>query len=382
MNPSSSRAKIIFANIALLCASICISMLAAEGLARMVLDPVDYLNPTLELDEFLNHRIRGYTGGHDEWGFRNVQRPKTAEIVCIGDSLTYGVAALASESWPADLGKLRNETVYNMSLGGYGPIQYLHLMRTLAIKLQPKIVIVGFYFGNDLLDVYNVARFNSKWSDYAHFGDEKVEGPAFIFPRQPGKFLGGLRDWLSKNSLLYVVITKLPAFEFIRERELSQRISGAERGSLIHFRDDKHNMIFNLDPEARFLDLSDPRIQAALIVTKRVLLDMRDFSEKAPVRLIVLLLPTKERVYRNVLKQSGFIDSNPALRQAIDQEDVARTRIIGTLNELNIETLDLLPELETGVKDRDLFPLTDPHPNKEGYSLIARTVNRYLNASR
>ena len=190
MNSNLSPIKRIFANVALLGASICISILAAEGLARIVLDPVDYLNPTLETDEFLNHRIRGYTGGHDEWGFRNPQRPKSADIVCIGDSLTYGVSALAREFWPADLGRLRKETVYNMALGGYGPIQYLHLMRTMAVKLHPKVVIVGFYFGNDLLDVYNVARFNSKWSEYAHLGDAKVQGPAFIFPRQPGKFLG------------------------------------------------------------------------------------------------------------------------------------------------------------------------------------------------
>jgi hypothetical protein len=351
-------------------------------MARMVLDPVDYLNPTLESDEFLNHRIRGYTGGHDEWGFRNPRRPQTADIVCIGDSLTYGVAALASESWPADLGRLRNETVYNMALGGYGPIQYLHLMRTLAPKLHPKIIIVGFYFGNDLLDVYNVARFNSKWSQYAHLADAKVQGPAFVFPRQPGKFLGNLRDWLSRHSVLYVVVTKLPAFEFVRERETAQRLSGAGDGNLIHFRDNSHNVIFNLGPEARFLDLGDPRIESAVVITKRVLSDMRDFTEKESLRLVVVLLPTKERVYRNLLRRSGYIEKYPRLEQAIDQEDLARTNIVEMLNNLNIESLDLLPELETDINNRDLFPLTDPHPNKEGYSVIARAVNSYLNASR
>src|SRR5262245_48761045 len=119
--------KRVLGNLLVLLASIILSVLAAELLARIVLDPVDYLNPTLVNDAFLNHRVQGHTGGHDAWGFRNARKPDTADIVCIGDSQTYGVSALARDSWPAVLGKIRADTVYNMGLGGYGPIQYLHL---------------------------------------------------------------------------------------------------------------------------------------------------------------------------------------------------------------------------------------------------------------
>ena len=86
--------------------------------------------------------------------FRNARRPETADIVCIGDSMTYGVIVPASESWPVILAKLSGESVYNMGLGGYGPIQYLYLLQNLAVKLRPRTVIVGFYFGNDFFDVY------------------------------------------------------------------------------------------------------------------------------------------------------------------------------------------------------------------------------------
>jgi len=148
-------------NLLVLAVSLVFSLFFAELVARVVFDPVDYLNPTLVADDFLTVRIEGHTGGHDEWGFRNFRRPETANIVCIGDSMTYGISARARESWPAVLAKIRGDTVYNMGLGGYGPIQYLHLMRTLAIKLHPKIVIVGFFLGNDFFDVYNSVRFNS-----------------------------------------------------------------------------------------------------------------------------------------------------------------------------------------------------------------------------
>lgn len=360
--------------------SIGLSILAAEAMSRLVLDPVDYLNPTLEPDEFLNHRIHGYTGGHDEWGFRNSVRPKSADIVCIGDSLTYGVSAQASQSWPAVLGNLRNETVYNMGLGGYGPIQYLHLMRTLAVKLHPKTVIIGFYFGNDLLDVYNVARFNANWREYAKFDHTDLDGPAFVFPRKPGKFLGGLRDWLSRTSVLYALVTQLPTFQFIRKSEAIQK-AGDEADSLIPYRDAKHDVIFNLSPRSRFLDMRDPRIERAMEITRRVFADMRQSSADNSIRLVVALLPTKERVYSNLLRNAGYTAKYPSLARAIDDEDLARTKILGYLSELKIETIDLLPPLEAQVETRDLFPLTDSHPNKDGYFVIASEINGYLTAS-
>ena len=58
---------------------------------------MDYLKPTLVADDFLDHRVVGHTGGHDAWGFRNRAVPSRADIVCIGDSMTYGVAARARD---------------------------------------------------------------------------------------------------------------------------------------------------------------------------------------------------------------------------------------------------------------------------------------------
>src|SRR5215831_953906 len=98
MRIRNTAAMNVLGKLLLLFVSFVFSVLAAELLARVVFDPVDYLNPTLVTDEFLNHRSEGHTGGHDEWGSRNARRPETADIVCIGDSMTYGNSALARES--------------------------------------------------------------------------------------------------------------------------------------------------------------------------------------------------------------------------------------------------------------------------------------------
>ena len=238
-------------NLVLVLISVAFSVLAGELLARSLLDPIDYLLPRLVPDDFLFHRVEGYTGGHDAWGFRNPHKPKSADIVCIGNSLTYGISATAYDSWPAVLGRIRATSVYNMSLGGYGPIQYFYLMRTKAVELHPKVVIVGFYFGNDLLDVYNEVQFNKNWSAYGKLGDYSGKAPAFAYQPGPGRFLGGLRDWLSSHSVLYAVLTRTRLFDFIRKRELANSMGGP--ANLIVYRDSKHYVI--LRPSTDFLNM-------------------------------------------------------------------------------------------------------------------------------
>jgi hypothetical protein len=371
----------IVVNLFLISMSLVFSILASELLARIMLDPIDYLLPRLVSDDFLLHRVEGYSGGHDAWGFRNIRKPASADIVCVGDSMTYGISATAHDSWPIVLGRIRATSVYNMGLGGYGPIQYLYLMGTKGVQLHPKIVIVGFYFGNDFLDVYNEVRFNKRWSAYGRFGNYDIKTPAFAHQVRPGKFFGGLRDWLAHHSLFYALLTRSPMFDFIRRREMVTAMAN-DPDNLIAYRDDKHYVIFNLAPSARFLDMDDPRIKFAIVITKQVMLDMRALAEKERFRLIVALIPTKESVYGDLVTRAGYIKKYPSLADAIQQENVARHVIESFLHQSNIEVVDLLPELEAKVDERDLYPLTDGHPNKNGYRVIAETINNYLNSPR
>jgi len=190
-----------------------------------------------------------------------------------------------------------------------------------------------------------------------------------------------LRDWLSKNSVFYAFVSQRSVFGFVREREFAA-MAADKADNLISYRDDKHHVIFNLNPRLRFLDMRDPRIQAAMAITPHVMLDMRSVAEKEAMRLIVALIPTKERVYGRLLERAGYREKYLRFAEALDQENTARAWLAGFLREHHIENVDLLPALEAEVDERDLFSLTDPHPNKDGYRVIAETINRYLNSSR
>src|SRR5262245_42445916 len=104
--------------------------MVSELLLRCVVNPGDFLFATLIDDPILGSRIKPQTTGHDALGFRNTEVPQSANVVAIGDSQTYGVSAGRDDSWPHQLGMLLSEPVYNMALGGYGPLQYLFLQST------------------------------------------------------------------------------------------------------------------------------------------------------------------------------------------------------------------------------------------------------------
>ena len=136
-------------NAAVMAISMVVALLLCEGADRLVLSPVDYLSPTLVRDETLGIRLPPGSSGHDAWGFRNPRVPERADIVAVGDSHTYGNCARMAESWPSQVARISGQTVYNLGMGGYGPNQYFHLLKTRGLSLKPKVVVCGLYFGDD-----------------------------------------------------------------------------------------------------------------------------------------------------------------------------------------------------------------------------------------
>ena len=55
-----------------------------------------------------------------------------------------------------------NRSVYNVGVGGYGPLQY-EILVTNALKMQPQQIVVGMYAGNDLGDVARGIQRRDTW---------------------------------------------------------------------------------------------------------------------------------------------------------------------------------------------------------------------------
>jgi len=361
-------------NIILSLTSLVVMIFLGEFAFRTVLEPVDYLLPTLVEDPYLNHRIEGGTGGHDEWGFRNFDRPAQADIVAIGDSMTYGISARAQESWPFVLSTIGNRTVYNMALGGYGPVHYLHLLKTRAMTLNPKTIIIGLYFGNDFIDSYNLVHSNSNWAKYGNASqDDSIDPNAFI--QKPGRkrVFGDLRSWLSRNSVLYVAIKQNTVFDFVRQKEFEQKNT-----NFIVFKQGDRQNLFAPNRNFSYVNLKDPRYPQSLEIIKKAFMDMQQIASDGKIRMVVVLIPTKESAYARLFAKTGFAESNERLKQVIDDEEISRNQISQYFQANDMEYLDLLPALQKANAEIDIYPQTDGHPNWKGYEIIAREIDSYL----
>src|SRR4030095_8510244 len=98
-------------------------------------------------------------------GFRPNSAGPPYEIVLVGDSfLAMGEddASTLSERLRAVSGR----ATFNLSRSWYGPHQYLALLKRYGVALRPKAVLLGFYAGNDLVDIREYHRWRREHRYY------------------------------------------------------------------------------------------------------------------------------------------------------------------------------------------------------------------------
>jgi len=360
-----------------------LSTIVAAGLAefalRFVVNPADFLHATTIQDKVLGLRIPPLTTGHDALGFRNRTVPPRADIVAIGDSMTYGVSAPRDSSWPQQLGGLLDEQVYNMGLGGFGPLQYLHLARSMAPALKPRLLIVGFYFGNDILDAYYVANGNPYWHDWRVSTTTEQGGTAFDRAGQaePAKRFQSLRNWLSRNSVLYSMLreTVLRRFAAREQDEIARSVSPEVRMLWKDASNPAVRTIFTSQYRLAAVDLGIQAVREGMQISQKAFSELKSEAARQGVSLLVVLIPTKELAYCRHLRASGVQMPESHLKLC-GVESLTRAEFERFLAAQGVAYVDALPAMESHI-DRhiQLYPTdADGHPQAAGYEVIAREV--------
>jgi hypothetical protein len=176
--PMTATARNVMLNSFMLITSLLCGLVSSEIIARMFLEPPpgyavysrertaahDSLQRMVS-DPRLLHRLSPQSPGHDGRGFRNPNTLQSADVVVIGDSQTWGINVRASETWPSILETVGNVSVYSMSLGGWGPVQYKELAHD-ALTLKPRAILVGIYLGNDIFDACNHVYGTDVYAEY------------------------------------------------------------------------------------------------------------------------------------------------------------------------------------------------------------------------
>jgi len=363
----------------LVLASTAVALPLGELLARTMVNPGDFLIATLIDDPVLGHRIKPHTTGHDALGFRNPVVPAHANVVAIGDSMTYGFGVAREGSWPYQLGILLGEPVYNMALGGYGPLQYLHLAQREAMKLGPRTLLVGFYVGNDLIDAYGAAYQNPYWYRWRKAG--MVDAGASDYLRsleaEPRRRFGPLRDWLSRHSVLYSLLraTVLARFAPWEQERTADEMTPDRRMVWIDPAERSVRTSFSPRLQLAALDPQLPSVQEGLRITKLAFSAMRNSAEDQGVQVLVVLIPTKECAYFSYVKESG--GPMPAsFARLCEAEARLKKDLVQFLATEKIAHVDVTGAMEASIRRHiQVYPKeADGHPRTSGHGVIARAI--------
>jgi lysophospholipase L1-like esterase len=278
-------------------------------------------------------------GPNDMLGFRNREIPNVADVVVIGDSQTYGNNASIENNWPGHMKTAlsRNSaSVYNMSVGGWGSVQYLDMFAN-ATVFQPRAVVIAFYTGNDALESFQMAYGVRTWE--ALRPDENLtqrDAPKVKFPAPP-------EEWWKVRFSDGVETIFTP----------SLRLSS------------------NLDHEA---------VKAGYEIMADVARRIVRMANPLNVHVLFTIVPTKELVYSNKVRAENL--TAPIAYQTLVQResDNIRTLVDAIKSIPGAEYIDVVRPLQEAARGATmLYPSdTNGHPLSAGYEVIGTTVARYV----
>ncbi len=278
-------------------------------------------------------------GPHDVLGFRNAAVPVVADIVTIGDSMTYGNNAVMEENWPAwMLATLQREdvNVYNMSTGGWAAVQYLDMLEY-AASFRPYLVVVAFYTGNDPLESLQLVNGNENW----HWLKARA----------------GIADGVSMQGL--------PAFSLDMPPEEQWPVTFADGVATV------------FTPQLRLISNTDhPGVDAgyALMATAGRLL--ADKAKHLGVQLVFTIIPTKELVYADKVSAAGLDAPEPY--RALVSAEAGRVAVLA----VQLQAIDgthyvdvVKPLQRAALGSTALYPNdSNGHPLAAGYRVIGESI--------
>jgi hypothetical protein len=216
------------------------------------------------------------------------------------------------------------------------------LLADYAERLSPEIAVVGFYFGNDLAGTHAFLA-----------GQISVDA---MLENPDTRFLGPLRTWLARHSVVYQ----------------ASKLGFAPLVDRLRFLETQH--------DAKLVRLVHPIAHTAAWGLE-ALVRMRGRCAREGIRFLVLLIPTKESVLWALVDQHAPEPGRSRVARVVEFEAGARARAVAYLGAAGVEFIDPLPALREAARATRLYAGgVDGHPNGTGYRILAEAVARRLGA--
>jgi lysophospholipase L1-like esterase len=354
--------------------------------------------------DLVRHPIYRFPLTTDADGFRNATaEPSALDLAALGDSFTDALTLPAELTWPARLGSILQASVRNYGTAGFGPGQELRALKEFVLPQKPRVVVVGFFAGNDLQDAERFETFEKS-------------GGAF-----PSSGLGWkFKEVIARFDQLYVMSLYQGASNFVRDRDRGLVDPDGVHGPVDYSGDDPaapaaarpgfdrglftiptagHTLRFAfLPPYLNSLSFSREELQTSpgWEATRRSYREMQRLTRAQGSRLVVVFIPSKAQVYLPLV-ESAF--SAPALAQAlaVSLRDVAhppgvevvmrnRLALNGLMRDFcaeeGIAFLDLTDDLQARLRaGTNVYFPDDSHWNGAGHETAATAVAAWLRRS-
>jgi hypothetical protein len=271
----------------------------------------------------------------NELGFRGPP-PRSSSVVVVGDSFAFGYGVDDDETSASELGRMLGASVASLGMSGYNPSQYNRALYEYGLPNRPALVLYYLFLGNDI-------------SGHQVLDDE------------PETLLGdprvGLHDLLSAKSMVYQLVkTFLNASVYRHAR---------------HLRSEALDLYLYLDNSA--YDLKRRPISDNFEIVAENLKRARSRCGLAGAEMVLVLVPTKESVYRDLARP--YLPS-PDFFEA---EDELRTRVVSRFAAEGGRSLDLAPFLQRrAIRGEQLYHVFDGHWNAAGNRAAAEEIRDYL----
>jgi len=323
----------------------------------------------------------------DADGFRNAAVPERVDVVCAGDSFTFGWNLPREASWPALL-EGGGRSTYSVAVNAYAPSQELAVLEAFGLPKAPRAVVWALFEGNDVADEEGFLA--------ARDAPPPAEASAEPTPLR-GVHLLGLARWLGdalpRGLVDHAAAPRDPPLGSVGGRELPLAVSPT--------------YLRNLFQEPAWGE------RAGLASIREAVRAAKARCAERGARLLVVLIPSKAHVLvpllepaaRDALFAQTLREEFAALRDArpagVEPEawraqvsariaerfdryaDALLTELEAILRDEGVTSISLLPVLRDAylAGEPPYFAL-DSHWNRAGHRVAAEAVTQWLDQAR
>lgn len=317
---------------------------------------IDYLTiarPVTDYEQFGSAEVRFTVTTEQLWTMRGAFRTRQELVdryvdgVVVGDSFAFCFTD-ADDCWVNRLAQQTEHNLINLGMVSTGSVAHLRVLEDYGLPLRPPLVIWQWY-GNDANEDYGLAQLRG----------EAQTPPGDDTPTESE------RSWLERNSAVYVLIQMLLGQDdrYAASLQFLDR-EWAQGGDL--------RLGFGRPYLWGAFDLDRPQNQEGWALSQDAFRAAREQVEGYGGHLVIVLMPTKEQVYRDLAEpligaeRMAVLDENyQAMRDFCDAEGLA--------------CLDPLPEFQArAAAGEQLYYATDIHLNARGNAVLADWLAAWL----